>query len=54
LYFWAHPGELIEDPINDLSYLTGTAQRTLREYWDGIRRKGSLREVNGKVERREV
>jgi len=51
LYMWAHAGMPVEDLINDLNYLTGVSPRTLREYWEGIRRKGRIREVKGRVSR---
>ena len=51
LYAWTHSGLFVEDLINDLNYLTGISPRTLREYWDGIRRQGRVRESDGRVRR---
>ena len=54
LYGWAHPGLRLDDLVSDLNYLTGITPRTLKEYWDGIRRKGGVRELNGRVARLET
>ncbi len=51
LYMWAHTGMPVEDLINELNYLMGVSPRTLREYWEGIKRKGRVREVRGRVSR---
>lgn len=54
LYMWVHEGELVEDLIDELSYLMGVAQRTLTDFWRGIRRKGRVREEVGQTKRVEI
>ena len=54
LYAWTKDGMFVEDMINNLNYLTGITPRTLREYWEGIKRQGRVRESDGKVRRLET